>query len=105
MSAQPTSPSMAVCPGCVAAPNTAVEEEVKDAQIALSLPSIHCQACISAVERGLNAHPGVHSARVNLTLKRAMIEADPDLRAADLIPVLEQLGYEAHELEIGRAHV
>ena len=100
MNAHPSSPSIAVCPGCIAAPNTAAqEEEVKDAQIALSLPTIHCQGCISAVERGLNAHPGVHNARVNLTLKRAMIEAGPDMNAADLIPVLARLGYEAHELD------
>lgn len=93
-------PSMAVCPGCVAAPSEAVEQAPTEARLALSLPGIHCQACISAVERGLNAHPGVHSARVNLTLKRALIEAEPDLRAADLIPLLEGLGYEAHELDM-----
>lgn len=93
---------MAVCPGCVAAPFDGVaKEDVKDAQIALSLPNIHCQGCISVVERGLNAHPGVHDARVNLTLKRAMIAAEPGLRAADLIPVLEALGHEAHELDPG----
>lgn len=93
-------PAMAVCPGCVAAPGEAVEQAPTEARLALSLPGIHCQACISAVERGLNAHPGVHSARVNLTLKRALIEAEPDLRAADLIPLLQELGYEAHELDM-----
>ncbi len=93
-------PQMAVCPGCVAAPSEAVEQAPTEARLALSLPTIHCQGCISAVERALNAHPGVQSARVNLTLKRALIEADPDLRAADLIPVMEGLGYEAHELDL-----
>jgi len=101
MRVEAQTPSIAVCPGCVAAPDTMAQPVVKDAQIALSLPTIHCQGCISAVERGLNAHPGVHNARVNLTLKRAMIEADPSLQAADLIPVLGQLGYEAHELDPG----
>jgi len=101
MRVEAQTPSIAVCPGCVAVPDTTAEPEVKDAQIALSLPTIHCQGCISAVERGLNAHPGVHNARVNLTLKRAMIKADPSLQAADLIPVLGQLGYEAHELDPG----
>ncbi|MEC9310402.1 MAG: cation transporter, partial [Pseudomonadota bacterium] len=96
----PMRPQMAVCPGCVAAPSGAVEQAPTDARLALSLPSIHCQGCISAVERGLNAHPGVKSARVNLTLKRALIEAEPDVHAADLIPVLENLGYEAHELDV-----
>ena len=93
-------PAMAVCPGCVAAPSDAVEEAPTEARLALSLPTIHCQACISEVERGLNAHPGIHSARVNLTLKRALIEADPQVRADDLIPVLADLGFEAHELDL-----
>ena len=93
-------PAMAVCPGCVAAPSDAVEEAPTEARLALSLPTIHCQACISKVERGLNAHPGIHSARVNLTLKRALIEADPQVRADDLIPVLADLGFEAHELDL-----
>lgn len=94
-------PSAAACPGCIATPVEPAKAPVTDARIAISLPGIHCQACISTVERALNAHPGVHDARVNLTLKRAMIEADPDLTARDLIPVLEAAGYEAHELDAG----
>ncbi len=101
MTAQLRPPSAAACPGCLVTPTEAAAEAPREARIALSLPTIHCQACISAVERGLNDVPGVSSARVNLTLKRAMIEADPDIRAADLIPVLTGLGYEAHELDPG----
>ncbi|MCB1363223.1 MAG: cadmium-translocating P-type ATPase [Rhodobacteraceae bacterium] len=101
MTAQLRPPSGAACPGCLATPQEAVRQTVRDARIALSLPSIHCQSCISAVEGALNAQPGVIGARVNLTLKRAMIEAAPDLRAADLIAVLEGIGYEAHELDPG----
>ncbi|UWQ46391.1 heavy metal translocating P-type ATPase [Leisingera aquaemixtae] len=93
-------PSLAACPACVAAPHDSAEQAPTEARLALSLPGIHCQACISAVERELNAEPGIRSARVNLTLKRALIEADPDVRAADLIPVLERIGYEAHELDL-----
>ncbi len=91
----------AACPGCLAAPAEPARAAPKDAQIALSLPGIHCSACIATVERELNAHPGVEDARVNLTLKRAMIKAAPDMRAVDLIPVLERAGYEAHELDPG----
>ncbi len=93
-------PSLAACPACVAAPHGGAEQAPTEARLALSLPGIHCQACISTVERKLNAHPGIHSARVNLTLKRALIEADPDVRAADLIQVLERAGFEAHELDL-----
>lgn len=101
MTAQLRPPSAAACPGCLASPQEMVQEVARDARIALSLPSIHCQTCISDVERTLNAHPGVHGARVNLTLKRALIDAAPDLRAADLIPVLERIGFEAYELDPG----
>jgi P-type Cu2+ transporter len=105
VTAQLRPPSAAACPGCLVTPTEAPQDAPSEARIALSLPTIHCQACISAVERGLNAHPGVNTARVNLTLKRALIEADPDLRAADLIPVLSGLGYEAHELDPGALSV
>lgn len=91
----------AACPGCIATPAEPARPIPEDVQIALSLPSIHCSACIANVERALNAHPGVEDARVNLTLKRAMIKAAPETRAADLIPVLERAGYEAHELDSG----
>jgi len=94
-------PSAAACPGCLAAPVRPVDVPMPDARIALSLPTIHCQACISTVERGLNAHPGVRSARVNLTLKRALIDAEPDVRADTLAEIVEGLGYEAHELDAG----
>ncbi len=94
-------PSAAACPGCVATPTEAVEEPIAPGRLALSLPGIHCQGCISGVERILNAHPGVKSARVNLTLKRAMIDAEADVEATTLIPMLEAGGYEAHELDPG----
>ncbi|MGI9368087.1 MAG: heavy metal translocating P-type ATPase [Ruegeria sp.] len=92
-------PGAAACPGCAATPTEAVEPTPSGTQIALSLPGIHCSGCIATVERELNAHPGVDSARVNLTLKRAMVQAAPEIRAIDLIPVLERAGYEAHELD------
>ncbi|MCD1625302.1 cadmium-translocating P-type ATPase [Seohaeicola saemankumensis] len=97
-------PSISACPACVAAPGAqALAEQAlhKDAHIALSLPLIHCSACISSVERALTAAPGVKSARVNLTLKRATIEADPAVTADDLVRLLESAGFEAHELDAG----
>ncbi|MBK5932623.1 ATPase [Rhodovulum imhoffii] len=72
-----------------------------EAPIFLSLPTIHCAGCISAVERGLHATRGVREARVNLTLKRVAVAADPDVSAEDLVRVLDGLGYEAHELDPG----
>ncbi|WP_412505665.1 heavy metal translocating P-type ATPase, partial [Roseovarius sp. SYSU LYC5161] len=93
---------VSACPACAAAPAAEAAAELPDnAQIALSLPTIHCSACITRIEKALNAHPGVTSARVNLTLKRASIEAAPDVTAAEMKGLVESLGYEAHELDPG----
>ncbi|MGC9368432.1 MAG: heavy metal translocating P-type ATPase [Paracoccaceae bacterium] len=92
------------CPACAVAPAAEAlgqREEQGEARLLLSLPTIHCAGCISAVERGLNAEPGVRSARVNLTLKRVSVEAEPEVTADHLIGVLDRLGYEAHELDPG----
>ncbi|MFP7674108.1 heavy metal translocating P-type ATPase [Marivita sp. S0852] len=95
-------PPASACPACSAAPAAEAVAEAampKEVNIVLSLPSIHCAACISGVERTLTAQKGVLGARVNLTLKRAQVEATPDLTANDLIRVLDSAGFEAHELD------
>ncbi|MCL3882047.1 heavy metal translocating P-type ATPase [Marivita sp. GX14005] len=95
-------PPASACPACSAAPAAdalAQRAAPSKADFVLSLPSIHCAACISGVERALNAAPGVKAARVNLTLKRAQIEAEPDVAVDDLIGVLQGAGFEAHEMD------
>jgi Cu2+-exporting ATPase len=97
-------PNISACPACVAAP--AAEAQIKparptDARIALSVPGVHCAACINAVEHALTDHPGVQSARVNLTLKRATVTAAPQVTAEALVETLDSIGYEAHELDAG----
>lgn len=91
------------CPACAAAPaaEALAARNLPDARLALSLPTIHCAACISKIESALNAHPQVHSARVNLTLKRASIDAAPEVTAEEMRALVERLGYEAHELDAG----
>jgi len=98
-------PGISACPACSAAPaaealaaGAAVQ---KDVRVALSLPTIHCSACIMAVEKALSEYPGVKSARVNLTLKRATVEAEPEVMPQDLVRLLDGIGYEAHELDPG----
>ncbi|WP_227268312.1 heavy metal translocating P-type ATPase [Roseobacter weihaiensis] len=93
--------SPASCPGCIATPAERIEVPLPDAQLALSLPTIHCQACIAKVETSLGAHPGVRAARVNLTRKRVMIDAAPEVSAQELADLVIDAGFEAHELDIG----
>ncbi len=97
-------PTLQACPACATAPAAEVVAErggVGDIRLDLSLPTIHCAACISGVERALLAVPGVADARVNLTQKRARVRVDQTVSAEQLVEVLVASGYEAHELDPG----
>lgn len=97
-----STPGISACPACAAGDSAVDLARAKDSatpNILLSLPTIHCAGCISAVERRLQAEPGVESARVNLTLKRASIRTNEQVSAAQLINALANIGYEAHELD------
>jgi Cu2+-exporting ATPase len=97
-------PSISACPACIAAPGAediAQRDVPKEAKLAISVPGVHCGACISTLERALSTHPGVHSARVNLTLKRALIEAEPHVSPEEIISTINAAGYEAYELDAG----
>ena len=103
-----TTATISACPACNAAPSAealADRAALRDVRLTLSLPTIHCSACISTVEKTLNAFPGVRQGRVNLTLKRAQVEAEPTVSAQQLITALRDVGYEAHELDPGSAAV
>ena len=90
----------AACPGCLAMPLAlAAAAGTEPACLILSLPNVHCAACIGSIEAGLIAVPGVQSARVNLTLKRASIETASGISAEQLVAALARLGHEAHELD------
>jgi len=93
---------LAACPACVALPGAGdVAGGVAEKEVLLSLPDIHCAACITGVERALAAQPGVASARVNLTLKRATVETEQDVAPGTLVAALEAAGFKAQELDAG----
>ncbi|MBN2629587.1 MAG: cadmium-translocating P-type ATPase [Rhodobacteraceae bacterium] len=96
--------SPSACPACAAAPSAerlAQLARPTSARLMLSLPQAHCAVCISTVEHAMQAVPGVTSARVNLTLKRVSVEAEPQVTADTLIAAAASVGYEAHELDPG----
>jgi len=96
---------VSACPACAAGPAAAevarAAQRAEPARLLLSVPGAHCASCIATLEEGLAREPGVRSARVNLTLRRVSVEAEPWVTAADLIPAAARLGYQAHELDAG----
>lgn len=96
--------NISACPACVAVPaaeELAALRAEREAGVVLSLPTAHCAACISDVERALSSLPGVRSARVNLTQKRVSVAAQPSVGADQMIARLAAIGYPAHELDPG----
>src|SRR6185436_2590450 len=64
-------------------------------QSEISVPSIHCGACVARIERLLGELPQVEQARANLSTKRVTIDWRGE-RPPDLIAALGDAGYEAH---------
>ena len=93
----------AACPACIGIPDTTLAKAASRGteQIMLSLPAIHCVACITGVERALLALDGVASARVNLSMKRVTVGLDQPLAPETLIDALELAGFEARNLDRG----
>ena len=88
------------CPAC-AAGDLALEFGAPDeahTRRVLSLPAIHCPACIRGVEATLAKLPGVSNARVNFSLKRVTVDAAEHLSDSDLMATLTAAGFEAHAL-------
>ncbi len=62
----------------------------------LSVPDVHCGACIRRVEKALGALPGVDSARVNLSTRRVAVEWQGSDSPPALRRTLDRLGYPAN---------
>lgn len=91
------------CPACAATPEpprATAPIRAPLRRVELSLPAIHCAACITGVENGLLAEPGVAAARVNLTLKRVSVTVE-DTPGAEtrMIAALDRRGYDARPLD------
>ena len=54
--------------------------------VRMEVDGMHCSACSGAVERALEATPGVQKAAVSLTLKLAEVTYDPKLTDEVRVP-------------------
>lgn len=68
--------------------------------IVLSVPGMRCAGCIRAIEAALDAMPGTHDARANLTMKRVTVKSD--LPASNLVDCLSGIGFEAYPFDAGQ---
>lgn len=64
-------------------------------QLELSVPSVHCAACIAIVESALKRLPTVTAARVNLSTKRVTVRWQGNA-VPDVVLTLASLGYIPH---------
>lgn len=67
-------------------------------QTDLSVPGVHCGACIEAVESALKRLENVEHARVNLSTKRVSIRWQGS-EPPPIVETLDRIGYEAHLFE------
>ncbi|WP_372917480.1 heavy metal translocating P-type ATPase [Sandarakinorhabdus sp.] len=63
-----------------------------------AVPGMRCAGCISKLENGLAAVPGIAAARANFTAKQVQISHDPALDMPALVGALAGLGFEASPL-------
>jgi Cu2+-exporting ATPase len=65
-------------------------------QAELSVPAIHCGACIRTIESALGAMPGITHARVNLSTRRVTVRWSAGETPPPFLETLGRLGYAAH---------
>ncbi len=63
--------------------------------IELNIAGMTCASCVGRVEKALKKVPGVQSATVNLATEKALIQADANVTAEQLIQAVAKAGYEA----------
>ncbi|MFH1850015.1 MAG: heavy metal translocating P-type ATPase [archaeon] len=60
----------------------------------VAITGMHCQSCVTIIERSLGRVPGVASAAVNLATESARVEYDPaKIKPEDLVAVIKKRGY------------
>ncbi|MBW9065842.1 cadmium-translocating P-type ATPase [Rhizobium herbae] len=64
-------------------------------QIELAVPSVHCAACIQAIETSLSQLTNIESVRVNLSTKRVSVTWRGSA-VPGIVPTLARLGYPVH---------
>lgn len=71
-----------------------------DEVLELMVPGAKCAGCIRKIEGALSAYPGVTEARLNLSTQRLRVAwREHSARAADVVALLNRLGYRAQAFD------
>ena len=62
----------------------------------LKIEGMHCASCVSSIENGVGAVPGVETCRVNLAMNSAVVSFDSSKTSEQqIIQNIEKLGFKA----------
>lgn len=74
------------------------EASIKTSKAVLNIDGMTCASCSQTVENTINKLEGVHQATVNLATEKMTVDYDPTvLNLSEIIQVVADAGYEAHE--------
>ncbi|MFH1172068.1 MAG: heavy metal translocating P-type ATPase [Nanoarchaeota archaeon] len=66
-------------------------------KIELKIKGMHCQSCVTLIDKTLKKHGGVLNSNVNLATERATVEYDENKTNTDeIIKIIESRGYKSH---------
>jgi Cu+-exporting ATPase len=71
-------------------------------KINISIGGMHCQSCVTVIEKGLNKLDGIQKAVVNLTTEKATVDFDPTiLKEQDVLKAIVKRGFKASLIKEG----
>ncbi|MBU0457457.1 MAG: heavy metal translocating P-type ATPase [Nanoarchaeota archaeon] len=73
---------------------------IKMKQTTIKISGMHCQSCVTILDKALNKEKGVKSANVNFSTEKAAIEFDPQItNEQNLLQTIKNKGYQGHLVE------
>jgi len=69
-------------------------------QTTIKISGMHCQSCVTVLDKALNKEKGVKSANINFSTEKATIEFDPRMtNEQKLLQTIKNKGYQGHLVE------
>ncbi|MEM9733371.1 MAG: heavy metal translocating P-type ATPase [Pseudomonadota bacterium] len=91
-----------MCAACGGLPEAIVAENLEQAEFErreYAVPGISCGSCVAKIERHFKGLSQVRTARVNLTLKRLVVEVAKSCEEDLVVKELNNLSFEAHRID------